>query len=159
MVRIYLIVFPVIVPRLRGATRIAVSCLAAYAIAEVIFAAYYLYLVRQVRSRPVEAKVLDDSRDAMVHQILATDLSSSRSSSDSARGLNRHLPITMFDLGSDSTLAESDGRGAGMSEKSGDPTSITASNPPAIEVLAEKVSQSVPPTASAVEFRERLRTW
>jgi len=65
----------------------------------------------------------------------------------------------MVDLGSDSTLAESDGRGAGMSEKSGDPTSITASNPPAIEVLAEKVSQSVPPTASAVEFRERLRTW
>ena len=159
MIRIYLTISPVIVPRLCGASRIVAYAFAAYAIAEVIFAAYYLYLIRQVQSKPAEAKVPDGSRDAMVHQILAMDLSSSRSSSDSVRGLDRDLPITMVDLESDSTLAESDGRGDGMSEKSGDPTSITASSQPAIEVLAEKVSQSVPPTASAVEFRERLRTW
>ena len=159
MYRIYLIVFPVIVPRLRGASRIVACSFAAYAISEVIFAAYYLYLVRQVRSRPVGAKVLDDSRDAVVHQILAIDASASGTLSKSIRGIDRDLAVTMNGLGSNSALAEGYEEGDGVLEKSGDPTSMSASDRPAIEVLAEKLSQSVPPNVSVVEFRERLRTW
>jgi len=159
MIRIYLIIFPVIVPRLRGASRIVACAAAAYAIAEVIFAAYYLYLVREVQSRPVEAKVPDDSRDGMVHQILAIDGSSLRISSNSESRSDRGLAAVLAGLGSDSTLAEGYEEGDGMVEKSEDPTFLSTCNQRSTGVLAEKVSQSVPPTASAVEFRERLRTW
>jgi hypothetical protein len=160
MIRIYLIVFPVIVPRLRGAPRILASLLAAYAIAEVIFAAYYLYLVRQVRSRPVGGTVTDDSRDDMVHQILAMDLSSSRTGSNSARRIDTDHVVTMADLGSDLTLAEGNAGGDGTSEKSEIPASLSASSHRATQRLAEKVDKRTPQAdEAAVEFRERLRTW
>jgi hypothetical protein len=112
-IRIYLIIFPVIIPHLRGADRIIACLLAFYALVEVIFAGYYAYLVRQVQSRPVGAKVPDDSRDAMVHRILGMDLSSSRTGNTPARGIDRNHTFTMTDLGSDTTLAEEVGRGNG----------------------------------------------
>jgi hypothetical protein len=158
--RIYLIVFPVIVPRLRGANRIIACLLASYALAEVIFAAYYLYLAREVQSRPVGAKVPDDSRDAMVHRILAMDLSSSRTGNDPARAINRDHTFTMTDLGSDSTLAEVYGRGDEMKEKSGKSAPLSASSQRATGKMVEQTDQGAPlGNESAVEFRERLRTW
>jgi hypothetical protein len=159
-IRIYLIIFPVIVPRLRGAARIIACLLAFYALVEVIFAGYYAYLVRQVQSRPVGAKVPDDSRDAMVHRILAMDLSSSRTGNTPARRIDRNHTFTMTDLGSDTTLAEEVGRADGMSEKSEKTTSLSASSQRATGKMAEKTDQGAPlRNESAVEFRERLRTW
>lgn len=160
MIRIYLIVFPVIVPPLRGANRIIACLLAFFALAEVIFAAYYLHLAREVQSRPVDAKVPDDSRDAMVHQILAMDLSSSRTGNTPARGIDENHTFTMTDLGSDTTLAEEVGRADGISEKSEKTTLVSVSSQRATGKMAEKTDQGIPrPDASAVEFRERLRTW
>jgi hypothetical protein len=99
-----------------GSDHSLLACI--YALAEVIFAGYYAYLVRQVQLRPVGAKVPDDSRDAMVHRILALDISSSRTGNTPARGIDRNHTFAMTDLGSDTTLAEEVGRADGMSEKS-----------------------------------------
>jgi len=159
MIRIYLIVFPVIIPRLNGAARIVACSFAVYALAEVVFAGYYLYLVREIQSRPVGAKVPDDSRDAMVHKILAMDLSS-RTGNISARGIDKDNIVMMADLKSDLTLAENVGRGDGMNGKSGNPAYLSAGSQTASTRMAEKIDQGPPVTgASAVEFRERLRTW
>jgi hypothetical protein len=155
-IRIYLIIFPVIVPRLRGAARIIACLLAFYALVEVIFAGYYAYLVRQVQSRPVGAKVPDDSRDAMVHRILGMDLSSSRTGNTPARGIDRNHTFTMTDLGSDTTLAEEVGRADGMGEKSEKTTSLSVSSQRATGKTEQRAPLS---NESAVEFRERLRTW
>jgi hypothetical protein len=155
-IRIYLIIFPVIVPRLRGAARIIACLLAFYALVEVIFAGYYAYLVRQVQSRPVGAKVPDDSRDAMVHRILGMDLSSSRTGNTPARGIDRNHTFTMTDLGSDTTLAEEVGRADGMGEKSEKITSLSVSSQRATGKTEQRAPLS---NESAVEFRERLRTW
>jgi hypothetical protein len=159
-IRIYLIIFPVIIPRLRGANRIIACLLAFYALVEVIFAGYYAYLVRQVQSRPVGAKVPDDSRDAMVHRILGMDLSSSRTGNTPAREIDRNHTFTMTDLESDTTLAEEVGRADGISEKSEKTTSLSASSQRATGKMAEKIDQGAPlGNESAIEFRERLRTW
>jgi hypothetical protein len=159
-IRIYLIIFPVIVPRLRGANRIIACLLAFYALAEVIFAGYYAYLVRQVQSRPVGAKVPDGSRDAMVQRILAMDLSSPRTGKNGARGIEKDYTITMADSESGSTLADGYGGREGMSEKSGNTTSFSATSQRATGKMAEKTDQGAPlRNESAVEFRERLRTW
>jgi hypothetical protein len=159
MIRTYLIVFPVIVPRLRGAARIAACSFAAYALLEVIFAAYYLYLIRQVQSRPVGGTVTDDSRDNMVHQILAMDLSSSRTGGNSARKIDTDHTITMADSESQSTLVE-DGEGDGMNENSEMLASLSMSNNRATQRSAQKVKTRIwAAEAAAVEFRERLRTW
>ena len=134
--------------------------LAIYALAEVIFAGYYTYLVRQIQSRPVGAKVPDDSRDAMVHRILALDLSSSGTGNTPARGIDGNHTFTMTDLGSDTTLAEEVGRADGMGEKSEKTTSLSASSQRATGKMAEKTAQgALLRNESAVEFRERLRTW
>lgn len=153
-------VFPIIVPRLRGAARIAACFFTAYAIAEVIFAAYYLFLVQQVQSQPVGAKKPDDSRDAMIHQILAMDLSSSRTGCISTTGIDGDHAITTADLESDLTLAEGNAGGDGIREKSENPASLSASSQRATEWVADKFDQRTSRgNEAAVEFRERLRTW
>jgi hypothetical protein len=160
MNRIYLIVFPVIVPRLRGANRIIACLLASYALAEVIFAGYYAYLVWQVQSRPVGAKVPDDSRDALVHQILAMDLSSSRTGRTSNSKVDGDHTVMRTQLESDSTLAEVYGRADELNEESGKSTSLSASDHAATQGLTRKASQgALLMDGSAVEYRERLRTW
>jgi len=160
MIRIYLIIFPVIVPRLRGAKRIIACLLAFYALAEVIFAVYYACLVREVQSRPVGAKLPDDSRDAMVHQILAMGLSSSHTDGTLDSEVDGDHTIMRTELESDTTLAEVSGRADESNEKSWISTSLSASDQPAPRGLTGKASQGALLTnGSAVEFRERLRTW
>jgi len=160
MIRIYLIIFPVIVPRLRGAKRIIACLLAFYALVEVVFAVHYAYLVREVQSRPVGAKLPDDRRDAMVHQILAMDLSSSRTGGTLHSKVDGDHTVMRTELDSDSTLAEVYGRADELNEKSGEPTSLSASDQPATQDLTGKASQGALLTdESAVEFQERLRTW
>lgn len=66
----------------------------------------------------------------------------------------------MTDLGSDTTLAEEVGKADGISEKSEKTTSLSASSQRATGKMAEKTDQGAPlRNESAVDFRERLRTW
>lgn len=156
MSRIYLIIFPITLAYVHGASRIIACICAVYALLEVVFAGYYVYRTKQVQSLPVGTNIPNEGRDALVHKILGMDLSSIRkgNSSSSTREADH---AAMNNMGSDLTLADENGFGHNIDEKQ----SLNSSNQQTKQSeSAEKVGQdTIISDESAVEFRERLRTW
>ena len=145
-----------------GVPRIVACLFAVYAFAEMIFALYHLYKVHTVQNRPYESKSTPEIRSALIHKILASDPSTSKSRPSPARSqscspleVNISYETQSVKLGYDEADANTEDEKdetltAPMSRQQG-----TMTNEP----KQLRCGPSDSSDARAVEFRKRSRTW
>lgn len=173
----YLIAFPVVVSRLSGTSRLAASTFAFYALAESVFAVFYLYRARQAQAQPPSMGLPAMGRIALFHTILHLGTSASTGRAESAPcdlGVVPAMPATqvkeMVNVGTacnpqavleTATISAATRQKHGRDDCGPSPrfTTPMESSSSDSDVIKVEHNCSTQENAQKMEFRERLRPW